>query len=89
MSLDQKTIADITLLLAQRKKLQAVKVYLDHNPGVSLEAAKQAVEAIEAQPWSPQASALKANGQAMQAAQLVHKHTSLSMREAKRFVDGL
>jgi len=94
---------DIAALLAQGKKLQAIKIYRDRHPATSLKEAKEAVEAMQAgrSPSSPpapsapthdvgaQAAALKAQGQLLPAVKLVRAKTGWGLKEAKDFVDRL
>jgi ribosomal protein L7/L12 len=91
---------ELATMIAEGKKIQAIKLYRELNPGLSLKDAKDAVEAMEAGrslsvPPPPahdvaaQAAQLKARGQLIPAIKLVREKTGMGLKEAKDFVDRL
>ncbi|MEU8076498.1 ribosomal protein L7/L12 [Catellatospora citrea] len=97
-------VHQVRLLMNQRKKIPAVKLWRE-STGVSLADAVKAVELIAAggtptttgQPVHPvlgpdlmaNARALKQQGRPIEAIKLVRRHTGLGLREAKDVVDAL
>ncbi|MCP2327275.1 ribosomal protein L7/L12 [Hamadaea flava] len=95
---------EVAALLAEGKKIQAIKLYRELT-GVGLKEAKDAVEAMAAgrEPFAQvpfagrppahdvaaQAAELKARGQIIPAIKLVREKTGLGLKEAKDFVDRL
>ncbi|MGB6179638.1 MAG: hypothetical protein WBF79_00180 [Rhodococcus sp. (in: high G+C Gram-positive bacteria)] len=99
VGLNEDSRAEIHRLLADHKKIQAIKIYREQT-GAGLRDAKVAVESLERgesprsgpMQWDdlvPRLTALKNDGQAIAAIKLLRERTGLSLLEAKNAVDRL
>jgi ribosomal protein L7/L12 len=90
--------AEVQQLLAEGRKMSAIKLYREHT-GVGLREAKQAVEAMQPDTllphYSPDADVeariytLLVAGRKMDAIKLYHEHTNSGLKEAKEAVEAM